>query len=286
MIKLSGVRKLIGTFMLKDVTLDLPCGYIIGLIGANGCGKTSLLHILLGLYQPRCGEVEIMGMKYPSDEKELHDKIGVVLQERLFEDYMTLLENARFYGRFYSHYDEPYFLKLLKTYELDAKKKYKHLSKGEELKFQFAFALAHHPKLLLLDEPTGNFDPEFREEFLKALTDFIADGEHTIILATHLTDDLDKIADYIVYMEDGYVVFASDIEELHSKYRIVAGEHYKIKLLPEKYVIHMEKGEFSTKALMRHRKVSEYDKQLTVTTPTIEEWMYFISKRERGVDIC
>ena len=189
MIKLDKVRKLIGNFMLRDVSLEIPEGYIIGLIGANGCGKTSLLHVLMGLYKPDSGNMELMGMQYVHDEAKLHDNIGVVLQERLYEDYMTLQENAVYYGRFYSNFDEAYLLELLETYGLDPKRKYKGLSKGEELKFQFACALAHHPKFLILDEPTGNFDPDFRDEFLKSLKDFIADGEHTVILATHLTDD-------------------------------------------------------------------------------------------------
>jgi len=283
--KLDKITKLIGTFRLRDISLEIPEGYIIGLIGANGCGKTSLLHILMGLYKPDSGEMELMGMKYPEDEAKLHDNIGVVLQERLYEDYMTLQENAAYYGRFYSNYDEAYFLEMLESYGLDPKSKYKGLSKGEELKFQFAFALAHHPKLLLLDEPTGNFDPDFREEFLGALKDFIADGEHTVILATHLTDDLDKMADYLIYMEKGSILTAMDIEELRTRYRIVAGEDYRMKLLPEQRIIHMEKGEFATKALIRHRPIDDYDMSYTVSVPTIEEFMYFVTKREKGIEI-
>lgn len=286
MIKLNKVKKLLGNFMLRDITLEIPAGYIIGLIGANGCGKTSLLHILMGLYKPNSGDVELMGKNYRDNEDELHDMIGVVLQERLYEDYMTLQENAAYYGRFYSNYDEHFFLQMVENYGLDAKKKYKHLSKGEELKFQFAFALAHHPKLLLLDEPTGNFDPEFRDEFLATLKDFIADGEHTVILATHLTDDLDKIADYIIYMEKGSILLATDIEDIRTRYRIVAGEDYRMKLLPEQRIIHIEKGEFATKALIRHRKIDEYDASYTVSAPTIEEFMYFVTKRRKGVEIC
>lgn len=285
MIKLDRISKLIGTFLLRDISLDIPEGYIIGLIGANGCGKTSLLHVLMGLYKPDSGSMELMGMKYPEDEAKLHDSIGVVLQERLYEDYMTLQENAGYYGRFYSNYDESYLLEMLKSYELDPKRKYKGLSKGEELKFQFACALAHHPKFLILDEPTGNFDPDFRDEFLKSLKDFIADGKHTVILATHLTDDLDKMADYIVYMEKGSILTAMDIEELRSKYRIVAGEDYRMKLLPEQRIIYMEKGEFATKALIRHRQIDEYDASYTVSVPTIEEFMYFVTKRNKGVEI-
>lgn len=281
MIKLDRISKLIGNFLLRDISVEIPEGYIIGLIGANGCGKTSLLHVLMGLYKPDSGNMELLGMQYPEDEAKLHDSIGVVLQERLYEDYMTLQENAAYYGRFYSNYDEAYLLELLASYDLDPKKKYKGLSKGEELKFQFACALAHHPKFLILDEPTGNFDVDFRDKFLGALKNFIADGEHTVILATHLTDDLDKIADYLIYMEKGSILTAMDIEELRSKYRIVAGEDYRMKLLPEQRVIHMEKGEFATKALIRHRAIDTYDASYTVSAPTIEEFMYFVTKRNK-----
>ena len=286
MIRLNKVKKIIGTFTLKNISLEIPRGYIIGLVGANGCGKTTLLHILMGLYQANEGEVELLGLNYKEHEDRLHDMLGVVLQERLYEDHMTLQENATYFGRFYSQYDATYFLELLQAFGLNPKGKYKNLSKGEELKFQFAFALAHHPKLLLLDEPTGNFDPDFRADFLRLLKAYVADGEHTVILATHLTDDLDRIADYLIYMEKGSVLFATDIEDLRTRYRIVAGEDYRMKLLPEQRIIHMEKSDFSTKALVRHRKVDVYDASYIVSVPTIEELMYYITKRKKGVELC
>lgn len=121
------------------------------------------------------------------------------------------------------------------------------MSKGEELKFQFACALAHHPQFLILDEPTGNFD--------------------------------------LIYMENGSILTAMDIEELRSRYRIVAGEDYRMKLLPEQRIIHMEKGEFATKALMKHRQIDEYDSSYTVSVPTIEEFMYFVTKRTRRIEL-
>ena len=152
------------------------------------------------------------------------------------------------------------------------------------MKFQFAFALAHKPKLLLLDEPTGNFDPEFREEFLKELKNFIADGEHSIILATHLTEDLDQLADYIVYIEKGEQLLAMDIETLHDTFRMVAGDAYKIRTLPQESVIHIEDGTYGAKALIRHRRRFTYT-GLTVNKPTIEELMYFITKRKGKLEI-
>lgn len=282
MVKLEQVYKHLGDFSLQDINMELPKGYICGLIGENGAGKTTLLHLIMGLYKPAKGEIAVMGKSFTEDEAVIHDAMGVVLQERLFEDYMTLQENASYYGRHYSAYDEEYFLQLLKRYELEPDRKYKQLSKGEELKFQFAFALAHHPRLLILDEPTGNFDPEFREEFLKDLKDFIADGERSVILATHLTEDLDRIADYIIYLEDGKILLSQDIEELRDSYRLICGEAYKIRLLPKENIIYMENGEFGARALIQHRRRFVYDKEVTVNRPTIEELMYFMTKGKKG----
>lgn len=280
--ELSSVSKKIGSFSLKEISLQLPKGYIMGLVGQNGAGKTTLLHVLLGLYKADKGNVRVFDREYAQDENVIREQIGVVLQERLFENHKTLLENGDYYGSFYKQYDREKLLHQFNRFGLVPEKKYKSLSKGEELKFQFAFALSYSPKLLVLDEATGNFDPEFREEFLKELKDFIADGEHSVILSTHLTEELDRIADYIAYMEKGKLLFAYDVETMRDRYRIAVGETYKVKLLPQDRVVHMEQGAMGSRALVRHRRNYPYDKELTVTIPTIEELMYFITKRERG----
>ena len=284
MLQVANVSKKLGTFQLQNMNIDLPAGYIMGLIGPNGSGKTTLLHLLMGLYKADEGKITILGKQYEHDEHAIHEEIGVVLQERLFEDYRTLQENADYYGKYYAAYEQEQMKNYLEAFELNPNRKYKGLSKGEELKFQFAFALAHKPKLLLLDEPTGNFDPEFREEFLKELKNFIADGEHSIILATHLTEDLDQLADYIVYLEKGDQLLAMDIETLHDTFRMVAGDAYKIRTLPQESVIHIEDGVYGAKALVRHRRRFTYT-GLTVTKPTIEELMYFITKRKGKLEI-
>ena len=286
MVKLEHVSKKLGKFSLEDINIELPKGYICGLIGPNGSGKTTLLHLIMGLYKADVGEVIVQGNNFTENEAAIHDAMGVVLQERLFDNYMSLRENGSYYGRFYSKYDEEYLLELLKRFELEPNRKYARLSKGEELKFQFAFALAHYPKLLILDEPTGNFDPEFRDEFLTALKEFIADGERSVILATHLTEDLDRMADYIIYLENGKVLLSKDIEELRESYRLLCGEAYKIKLLPKENVIFMEQGEFGTRALIEHRRRFVYDESLTINYPTIEELMYFMTKGKKGRKSC
>ena len=285
-IECKELKKNLDKFTMGPIDFDIPAGYIIGLVGPNGAGKTSLLNLLMGLYQPTGGEIRLDGMTHKEAQRELLDQLGVVLVEDmtegfLFEGSRTLLQNGNAFGRYYSRYREETLKEYLKRFNLEEKSLYRKLSKGQRLKYQLAFALAHDPKLLILDEPTGNFDPAFREEFFRILKEFMADGEKSVILATHITEDLDKIADYLIYLEKGQTIFVGDVESLRDSYRIVVGETYKIKLLPQEKIIHMEEGTYGTKALVKHSRRSLYDKEVTVMVPTIEELMYFMTKRRK-----
>ncbi len=282
MIQVSGVSKSVGTFVLKDITFDVPAGYICGLAGRNGAGKTTLLHLLLGLYKPEAGEIVIHGMSYGEEEKCIHDSIGTVLVEDLFDFHYSIRENADYYGSFFSRYDWQRMEEYLEEFHLDFRKKFGRLSKGEKLKCQFAFALAHDPMLLILDEPTANFDVDFRERFFEILQKFIADGQKSVVLATHLTEDLDRLADYLVYLEGGRLMFGGDMEQFRGKWRMVSGEAYKIRLLAKEKILYMEEGAYGAKALVRHNRLNHYDAALQVTSPSIEEFMYFFSKRKGG----
>lgn len=135
-----------------------------------------------------------------------------------------------------------------------------------------------NPKLLILDEPTANFDVEFRKDFLKLLQAFIADGQKSVVLATHLMEDIDRLADYLIYLEDGRSIFAGQMEDFRERYRIVSGEAYKIKLLDREDIIAMEQKKYGAKALVRHHGYQHYDTELTAVPPTVEEFMYFLSK--------
>lgn len=281
LVELKDIYKQLGNFTLEQISFGFPEGFIMGLIGPNGAGKTTLIHLILGLYRPDGGEVRIDGMTYEDNESEIRELIGTVLLEDLFDEVLTLRENGNAYGKYYKHYSVHVLEKYLQRFGLDGKRKYKELSTGEKLKFQFAFALSHDARLLVLDEPTGNFDPSFRQEFFAVLKEFIADGRRSVILSTHITDDLDQIADYLCYLDKGKPLFVGDIETLHDNYRLVTGEEYKIKLLRPESVLHVEKGEVGTRALVRHRQRYTYDDSLTVTIPTIEELMYFMTKRGR-----
>lgn len=280
MISLNGVNKRLGNFKLKDISVDIPDGYICALVGQNASGKTTLIKTILGLCRPDGGTVVIDGMSYQDaeSEKRIRDITGIVPVNELMNRELSLIENGRCYGRFYSRFDENIYIKYLEQFGLNAKIKFGKLSKGQKIKAQFGFALATDPKYLILDEPTANFDPEFKKDFLNVIMKFTEDGKKSVVLASHVMDELDRIADYLIYMENGGLVYSGDIESFRDKYRIVSGERYKVNLLKQD-IIHAEDRKYGTKALVINHGYSRYDDSLTVTVPTLEEFMYHYSKR-------
>ena len=275
MIDCNNVSKRFTSFSLKNITFNLPAGYICGLIGENGSGKTTLINILSGLYSYD-GEVRISGRDYCNHEYDIKQDIGVVVHGDIFEAKESLISNANYFGRFYKKYSKNLLENYLERFNLNDKKKYKELSKGEKLKFALAFALAHEPRLLLLDEPGANFDIEFRKEFNSLLREFIIDGTRSVVLSTHIISDVEKFADYILFLKNGEQVLFGDVETIREKYRMVSGEKYKIKLLKDR-IIYLEEGRISCNALVKHDKQG-FDKELKVWEPGIDELMYYIGK--------
>lgn len=298
MLKLTKVCKKVNNFRLEDISFELPGGYIMGLIGENGAGKTTLLSVLCGLYAADAGALALDGIDMRDDEAAFKQEVGVVLHEELFDGRASLLANAERYGFYYRRYTKERFASCAERFGLDIKRSYRKLSKGEKLKFSMAFALSHEPRLLLLDEPTANFDSDFRRLFFETLREFVADGERSVILATHMASDLDRIADYILFLKKGRQLIFDDIEGIRSDYRMVAGEAYKIRLLKER-VVHMELSESAglglaesartesvtaaSRALVRHSGRG-YDPALKVWEPTMEEFMYFMVKYTKNAD--
>lgn len=275
MIDCNNVSKRFTSFSLKNITFNLPAGYICGLIGENGSGKTTLINILSGLYSYD-GKIRISGRDYCNHEYDIKQDIGVVVHGDIFEAKESLISNANYFGRFYKKYSKNLLENYLERFNLNDKKKYKELSKGEKLKFALAFALAHEPRLLLLDEPGANFDIEFRKEFNSLLREFIIDGTRSVILSTHIISDVETFADYILLLKNGEQVLFGDVETIREKYRMVSGEKYKIKLLKDR-IIYLEEGRISCNALVKHDKQG-YDKELKVWEPGIDELMYYIGK--------
>lgn len=197
----AGVRY--KNFSMKSVNLELPRGYIIGVQGPNGAGKSTLLKMILGNIRNMQGTIEVDGIDVRDKKRQFLDRIGVVSEEKMFFEAEDAIKNEAYFSVFYPNWDGNEYRKMLRKLNVFSGKSIRTMAKGERLKYQLAFSAAYRPRLLILDEPTAGLDPVFRDDFLKILTDFVADYETTVLLATHLDEDLNKVADFIIDVVDG-----------------------------------------------------------------------------------
>ena len=203
MIRMENAAVSFKNFSMSPVNMELPRGYIIGIQGSNGAGKSTLLKMILGNYKKMQGTIEIDGMDVRKCRRALLEKTGVISGERVFFEDEDALKNEVYFSAYYPDWDGEEYRKVLKKMGIPASRTIHAMSAGERIKFQLAFSAAYRPRLLVLDEPTAGLDPVFRDDFLKILQDFVADYETTVLLATHLDEDLDKVADYIIDVADG-----------------------------------------------------------------------------------
>ncbi|MBR5947763.1 MAG: ABC transporter ATP-binding protein [Clostridia bacterium] len=214
-----------GGFELKNVSFSVPSGYITGFIGRNGAGKTTTLKVILGLSPMDSGSVSIFGRSLPEHEIECKQDIGVVLGGFSYYETKKLKSVTAVYKRFYENWSDERYRDLLKEFELDENKRIKELSAGMKVKYALALALSHGAKLLILDEPTSGLDPVSRDEIIDIFREFVSDGERSILFSTHITSDLDKCADHIVYIKNGEIAMIGDREQIIDGYRLVQGGH-------------------------------------------------------------
>lgn len=218
-IEVKGLTKKYASFAMKEVTFSLEPGYILGLTGRNGAGKTTLLRQLVHPETASGGSVIINGIDARKNPLKAKQELGILMEDQPFLLDMTLEMNGTLLGAFYEHFSMEKFFEYLKRFELNRGSVYRELSRGMRMKFQLAFALAHGPKLLLMDEATGGLDVVFRREFYYLLQEAVEQELVSVIIATHVTEDLDKVADYVAFMEAGRMKFYESKEELCEKYR-------------------------------------------------------------------
>lgn len=200
-------------FTLDHISLDLPYGMILGLIGENGSGKSTLINSILNIVKADYDEVHILGQDLKSQEKEIKKEIAVIFNDSHYGENLTPLFIGKMLSGIYTDWDQKKFTDYLKQFHLPEKKRLKTFSTGMKVKLEFAAALSHNPKLLILDEATNGLDPVFREEILEILREFTEQEDHSVLISSHITSDLDKIADYIAYIHEGRLLFlCSSIE--------------------------------------------------------------------------
>jgi len=222
-LKVDNLNKSYGDFSLTDVSFSLPEGCITGFIGINGAGKTTTLRTLLGLTGKTSGSVQFFGLDMEKNEKQIKDRIGIVLDDGCFYDELSLAEMKSIISSAYTSWSEQDFRRYMDMFSLDPKQKINTLSKGMKMKYALSLALSHNAELLIMDEPTSGLDPLIRSQFMKILTEYMEKGGKGVFFSTHITSDLDKIADMLIMIDNGRIIFQEEKDALLDTYRIVKG---------------------------------------------------------------
>ena len=220
---IKGLRKEYKTFALKDISFSLPRGYIMGFIGPNGSGKTTTLKLIMNLMKKDGGEVSVFGQDNIQFERQIKQRISFVYDESVYYEQLPIRAMTNIIRPFYDKWDQAKYEDYLKRFELDEKKKIKELSKGMRTKYALALALSRHAELLIMDEPTAGLDPVFRRELLDILQDILQEEQNSILFSSHITSDLDRVADYITFINSGEIVFCEEKDQVFERYTLVKG---------------------------------------------------------------
>jgi ABC-2 type transport system ATP-binding protein len=231
-IRIRGLRKQYPGFTLKDVDLDVPRGYVTGLIGPNGAGKTTLIKLIMNLVRRDAGTISVLGFDNLADEVAVKSRVGFIYDEPPFFHDVSLRDSARAIAPFYPGWSEARFTQLAGRFELPLRQRFKTLSHGTKMKFALAVALSHDADLLIMDEPTTGLDLGFRRELLGQLTATLQDERKSVLFSTHITSDLERVADHVTFIRDGAIVFTLPKDELRERWGIVRADGAAVDRLP------------------------------------------------------
>lgn len=273
-LKINNLNKSYRNFSLKNITFSLPEGCITGLIGVNGAGKSTILRSILGLTQCVSDKIEFFGLDMKKNEQEIKNRIGIVLDDGCFYDELSLGEMKSIISPAYTTWSDDDFKKYMELFSLDSKQKISTLSKGMKMKYALALALSHHAEFLIMDEPTSGLDPLIREQLLKILTDFMEKGGKGVLLSTHITSDLDKIADMLIMIDHGKIIFQEDKDALLDDYRIVKGDTKSLTDEVRKLFLYISETDFGFTGITKHvHEIQHYISDAMIERPMIEDIM-------------
>lgn len=250
-IEIKDLQKKYDKFQLKNTSLAIPKGSIVGLVGQNGAGKTTLIKEILEIIKKDNGKIKIFGS---DDIKTAKEKIGVVLDQAFFPEILKVDNIKSIMNSIYSNWDNDLFDMYLKKFNLKDNKAIKELSTGMRKKLEIACALSHKPELLILDEPTSGLDPIVRNEMLDIFLDFVKDENNTILISSHITSDLETIADYIIFIDNGEIVFNKSIEEIKEKYAIIKCSKDDFDKIDSKDIVNYKKNKYDYHVLVNNKK--------------------------------
>ncbi len=279
---LKHVSKAYENFQLKDISFTLPEGTIMGIIGENGAGKSTIINCIMDLVKRDSGEITILGQQMDKDNLTLREDIGLVFDVSDFYDSFHLEQTERILQDIYKNWDHEAFQKYKRQFALPNKKRIKEFSRGMKMKTAIAIALSHKPRLMILDEATSGLDPVMRDEILDVFMDFVQDEHHSILLSSHISSDLEKVADYITFLHNGELVLSSCKDELIYQYGILKCRDADFKQLAQSDIIRYRKLPYETVVLVANREAAAQTyPSCIVERATLDDIMLLYVKGER-----
>lgn len=273
-------------FAIKDISFSVPEGSIVGFIGENGAGKSTTMNCILNVIRRDSGTVEIFGREMTDEDIDLRENIGVVYDSNNFPEHLTAKQLADILGRIYRKWDAFCFEQFLRRFGLPESQKIKSYSRGMSMKLAIAVALSHDSKLLILDEATSGLDPIMRDEILDVLLEFVKQENHSILLSSHITSDLEKIADYIVFIHNGEIILSKTKDELIYEYGVIRCSENDFHNILSEDILSSMKKDYQIDVLIKNRKLIEKKyKNLIVDSVSLDEIMLLLVKGERNARI-
>ncbi|EGW41652.1 ABC transporter ATP-binding protein [Desulfosporosinus sp. OT] len=270
-------------FSLKNISFQLPRGYIMGFIGPNGAGKSTTIKLIMNLLPKDSGQIKVFGLDNLAHELTIKNRTAFVFDENHYYEELSIRTMASIVASFYKHWEPQTFEKFLKDFELKPKQKIKELSKGMKMKFSLAIALSHGAELLIMDEPTAGLDPIARSEFLEILAALIQDEQKSIFFSTHITTDLDKIADFVTFLHHGEIVLSAPKDDILDKYGIVKGANDVLDEETKSQFVSIKTNQFGFEGLVRdkERALRYFKERAIVEKPTLEDIMLYTVRGEQ-----
>lgn len=283
-LKLDNVCKTyeMSDFVLDNVSFAVPMGSVMGFVGENGAGKTTTIGCILNTLSRNSGSIQLFGKEMQDKDTELRNEIGVVYDGDNFPKYLTARQLSNIMKGIFSKWDDALFQKYLHTFHLNEKQKIGKYSKGMTMKLAIAVALSHHPKLLILDEATSGLDPIMRDEMLDVFLEFVGSDDHSILLSSHITSDLEKIADYITFIHQGRIILTEAKDNLIYKYGILRCKEKQFESLDKNDILAYRRHDYQIDVLVDNKEAAKRKYAgVVIDCATIDEIMLILVKGER-----
>lgn len=284
-IELKGVTKDYGDFKLDNINFAVPEGSVCGFIGQNGAGKTTTIRLILDAINRDGGEIYLFGKSIDKDSASLREDIGVVFDEMGLHDFLTARQINTIMRNVYKNWNEEKYFEYLKRFSLPTKKACGSFSRGMRMKLQIAAALSHEAKLLIMDEPTSGLDPIVRNEMLQIFREYVIEEDHTILLSSHITGDLEKLADEVVFIDGGKIVLQGNKDEILEKHGILRCKKDELGAISESLAVSAEISSLGAEVLVNDRKTAEkLYTQMVIEPAGLDEIMIYYVNKVNGYD--